>query len=53
MSDKEEKPDFTSRETQDRMEAALRGARDVGHKEMKDISPKRPAVAPKRKKRPS
>jgi hypothetical protein len=33
------------------MEAALRGAREVGHKQMKDISPKRPpSRAPKKTK---
>jgi hypothetical protein len=37
------KPDeqFSDEETQRRFEAALRGAREVGHEPMKDISPKR------------
>jgi hypothetical protein len=33
--------DFSKEETERRFEAALRGAREVGHKPMKDISPKR------------
>jgi hypothetical protein len=33
---------FTKEEAQQRFEAALRGARAVGHKQLKDISPKRP-----------
>jgi hypothetical protein len=34
---------FSEREARLRMEAALRGAREVGHKQMKDIKPKRPS----------
>jgi hypothetical protein len=33
---------YTQEETRQRFEAALRGARDVGHTPMKNISPKRP-----------
>jgi hypothetical protein len=33
--------DFTKEELRQRFETALRGAREVGHKQMKDISPKR------------
>ena len=33
--------DFTDEEVQCRFEAALRGAREVGHESMKDIPPKR------------
>jgi hypothetical protein len=38
------KPDerFDEQEAQQRFEAALRGARTVGHKQLKDISPRRP-----------
>jgi hypothetical protein len=32
---------FSDQESQRRFEAALRGARAVGHKQMKDIIPKR------------
>jgi hypothetical protein len=32
---------YTDEEAQRRFEAALRGAREVGHEPMKDISPKR------------
>jgi hypothetical protein len=32
---------YSKEETRERFEAALRGAREVGHKQMKDISPKR------------
>jgi hypothetical protein len=32
--------DYSEDEAQQRLEAALRGAREVGHKELKDISPK-------------
>jgi hypothetical protein len=33
--------DYSKEETQRRFEAALRGAKDVGHKPMKSIPPKR------------
>ena len=33
---------YSEQEAQQRFETALRGARSVGHKQMKDISPKRP-----------
>jgi hypothetical protein len=33
---------YSKEEAHRRFEAALRGAREVGHKQMKDISPKRP-----------
>jgi hypothetical protein len=33
--------EFTEKEQQERMEAALRGAREVGHKQMKDMDRKR------------
>jgi hypothetical protein len=33
---------FSDEEAQRRFEAALRGAREVGHEPMKDIPPKRP-----------
>jgi hypothetical protein len=32
---------YSDEETQRRFEAALRGAREVGHEPMKDITPKR------------
>jgi hypothetical protein len=48
-SSKDEK--FSPEETKGRLEAALRGAREVGHKEMKDIGPKRAAVPRKRAKK--
>jgi hypothetical protein len=35
------KDQFSKKEAQKRFEAALRGARITGHKEMSDISPKR------------
>jgi hypothetical protein len=38
---KKEIESFSDEETQRRFEAALRGAREVGHESMKDISPKR------------
>jgi hypothetical protein len=39
---KKEVENFSAEETQRRLETALRGARTVGHKQMKDINPKRP-----------
>jgi hypothetical protein len=36
--------EYTNEEVQRRFEAALRGAREVGHEPMKDIPPKRPRV---------
>jgi|HubBroStandDraft_6_1064221.scaffolds.fasta_scaffold1240034_2 hypothetical protein len=36
---------YSDEETKRRFEAALRGAREVGHEPMKDISPKRKAKA--------
>jgi hypothetical protein len=33
---------YSDEEAQRRFEAALRGAREVGHESLKDISPKRP-----------
>jgi hypothetical protein len=42
MAKRPEAGQFTKEEAQQRFEAALRGARTVGHKQMKDISPKRP-----------
>jgi hypothetical protein len=38
---KKEIESFSEEETKCRFEAALRGAREVGHEPMKDISPKR------------
>jgi putative GTP pyrophosphokinase len=38
---------YTDEEAQRRFEAALRGAREVGHESMKEISPKRPKSAMK------
>jgi hypothetical protein len=37
------KDQFSKKETKDRLEAALRGARIAGHKPMSELSPKRPA----------
>jgi DNA-binding HxlR family transcriptional regulator len=45
------KPDYSEEETERRLASALRGAREVGHKEMKDIQRKRPAPNPKDEKR--
>jgi hypothetical protein len=42
---------YSDEEAQRRFEAALRGAREVGHEPMKDISPKRKAKASRTKKR--
>jgi hypothetical protein len=42
------KRDYSEEETGRRFEAALRGAREVGHKPMKDISPKRPTTQKRR-----
>jgi len=46
MRKKKDEP-FGEKESQRRFEAALRGARVVGHKPMKGISPKRPKSQPK------
>jgi hypothetical protein len=43
--------DFTDEEAQRRFEAALRGAREVGHETMKNIPPKRIKAAMKSGKR--
>jgi hypothetical protein len=50
MTDKD-KQRFTTEETTLRFEAALRGAREVGHKQMKDIGPKREMVQHTRQKK--
>lgn len=42
MNAKKPEQEFSEQEAQRRFEAALRGAREVGHEAMKDISPKRP-----------
>jgi hypothetical protein len=42
---------YSNEESQRRFEAALRGAREVGHEAMKDITPKRPKSATKSGKR--
>jgi hypothetical protein len=48
---------YSEEEAQRRFEAALRGAREVGHESMKDISPKAKAstkaTSPKKRGRPS
>jgi len=41
--------DYTDKEAQRRFEAALRGARAVGHKPMKSMTPQRPKRQKKRK----
>jgi len=41
MQDRKSDDSYGAEETQRRMETALRGARIVGHRQMKDISPKR------------
>jgi hypothetical protein len=38
---------YSDEEAQRRFEAALRGAREVGHEPMKDIPPQRPSRATK------
>ena len=45
MTDNDTERDFSPREAQERFEAALRGARIVGHKEKRDISPARQGEA--------
>lgn len=35
------KDEYSAAETKKRMEAALRGSRIAGHKEMKDVQPKK------------
>jgi hypothetical protein len=54
---KKETDQYTDEEAQRRFEAALRGAREVGHEPMKDISPKAKGSAkaspPKKRGRPS
>jgi hypothetical protein len=42
---------FSEKETQQRMEAALRGARISGHKPMSEIEPKRTKPSRKRPKK--
>jgi hypothetical protein len=54
---KHSQPDeYSEQEIKRRFEAALRGAREVGHESMKDISPKTKASAkarePKKRERP-
>jgi hypothetical protein len=49
--DRKSDESFNERETQQRFEAALRGARAVGHKQMKDISPKHPKAGRRQKKK--
>jgi len=43
--------EYSDEETKRRFEAALRGAREVGHESMKDISPKRATTDSARKLR--
>jgi hypothetical protein len=47
---KKREDEFGAQEARERLEAALRGAREVGHKELKDISPKRPQSGPTNQK---
>lgn len=42
MVAKQPETEFSDEEAQRRFEAALRGAREVGHEPMKNITPKRP-----------
>jgi hypothetical protein len=51
MKHKQGDDQLSEEEARRRFEAALRGARIVGHKQMKDLSPKRPAKRPLRKRR--
>jgi hypothetical protein len=53
VSKKKNAEEYSDEETQRRFEAALRGAREVGHEPMKDIPPKRakPPLATKVDKR--
>jgi hypothetical protein len=44
------KDEYSQPEAQRRFEAALRGARVVGHKQMKDLPRKRPAEKPLHKR---
>lgn len=47
MGEQDRNEDFTPQEAQERFEAAIRGARIVGHREMKDI-PRKPRATPKK-----
>jgi hypothetical protein len=47
---KKDPSEYTVEEAQHRFEAALRGARVVGHKQMKDLPRKRPTEKPLRKR---
>jgi hypothetical protein len=42
MGKKDQNDHYSAEETRNRFEAALRGAREVGHTPMKSIPPKRP-----------
>jgi hypothetical protein len=54
MATKTNDEQFSDEEAQRRFEAALRGAREVGHEPMKDIPPKRlkPEMKSRAKARP-
>jgi hypothetical protein len=47
MAKQSEQNQYSDEEAQRRFEAALRGAREVGHEPMKDIPPKRKLAAHK------